>query len=79
MTAWLAWVGLHSMKAQVLRPTIVAPPHEWHAHEILFGCALAAIAGFSLTAVPNWTNAKPVGGGALMPLVSFWLAGRVVI
>ena len=79
MTAWLAWVGLHAMKAQVLRPTIVVPPHEWHAHEMLFGYALAAIAGFSLTAVPNWTNAKLVGGGALMLLVSSWLAGRMAI
>lgn len=79
MTAWLAWVGLHAMKAQVLRPAIVVPPHEWHAHEMQFGYALAAIAGFSLTAVPNWTNAKPVGGGALMLLFSFWLAGRMAI
>ena len=60
-------------------PAIVVPPHEWHAHEKQFGCALAAIAGFSLTAIPNWTNAKLVGGGALMVLVSFWLAGRMVI
>jgi len=79
MTAWLAWVGLHAMKAQVLRPTIVVPPHEWHAHEMLFGYALAAIAGFLLTAVPNWTNSKPVSGGALMLLVSSWLAGRMAI
>ena len=77
--AWLAWVGLRAMKAQVLRRTIVVPPREWHAHEFLFGCALAANAGFSLTAVPNWTNTKPVGGGALMLLVSFWLAGHIAI
>jgi len=77
--AWPAWVRLHAMKAQILSRTIVVPPHEWHAHEILFGYTLAANAGFSLTAVPNWTNTKPVGGGELMLLVSFWLAGLIAI
>ena len=77
--AWLAWVGLPAMEAQVLCPAIVVPPHEWHAHEMLFGCALGAIAGFPLTAAPNWTNAKPVVGSTLMLLVSFWLAGLIAI
>ncbi len=49
----------------------------WHQHEMLFGFAGAAIAGFVLTAVPNWTGRLPVSGGRLAILVAFWLAGRV--
>ena len=34
----------------------------WHQHEMLFGFAGAAIAGFILTAIPNWTGRLPVSG-----------------
>jgi len=49
----------------------------WHQHEMLFGFAAAAIAGFILTAIPNWTGRLPVSGWRLGLLVSFWLAGRL--
>ena len=49
----------------------------WHQHEMLFGFAGAAIAGFILTAIPNWTGRLPVSGWRLGLLVSFWLAGRL--
>ncbi len=49
----------------------------WHQHEMLFGFASAAIAGFILTAIPNWTGRLPVSGWRLGLLVSFWLAGRL--
>ncbi len=79
MAAWLAWIGLHAMNGQVLRPTIVMAPHEWHAHEMLYGYTLAAIAGFFLTAVPSWTGSKPVHGPTLALLSATWLAGRIAI
>ena len=28
----------------------------WHAHEMIFGYAMAVIAGFLLTAIRNWTD-----------------------
>lgn len=31
-------------------------PTDWHAHSLFFGYSSAAIAGFALTAVPNWTG-----------------------
>ncbi len=34
-----------------------------HAHEMLFGFAPAILAGFLLTAVPNWTGRLPIAGG----------------
>ncbi|TNC98272.1 MAG: hypothetical protein FD119_414 [Stygiobacter sp.] len=49
----------------------------WHGHEMVFGFAGAAIAGFLLTAVPNWTNTHHVSGKPLMLLFAVWLGGRL--
>src|SRR5215213_4144125 len=35
---------------------------NWHAHEMLFGYTAAALAGYMLTAIPNWTGRLPVSG-----------------
>jgi uncharacterized protein involved in response to NO len=48
----------------------------WHAHEMIFGYLAAIIAGFALTAVPNWTGRLPLSGLPLAGLVGLWLAGR---
>jgi uncharacterized protein involved in response to NO len=53
-------------------------PH-WHAHEMLFGYSTAALAGFLLTAVPNWTGRLPVSGIPLAVLFGVWCAGRFVM
>ncbi len=52
------------------------PPAAWHAHEMLFGYGVAAVAGFLLTATPNWTGRAPVKGMPLVVLGAVWLAGR---
>jgi uncharacterized protein involved in response to NO len=52
---------------------------DWHIHEMLYGYAAAAIAGFLLTAIPNWTGRLPVNGWPLAGLAALWLAGRVAI
>lgn len=52
-------------------------PFKWHSHEMLYGLVSAAIAGFLLTAVTNWTGSAPLRGRALLALVGLWLAGRV--
>ena len=54
-------------------------PLHWHSHEMLFGFTTAAIAGFILTAICNWTGAPPVQGKALLLLVAAWLFGRVAM
>ena len=51
----------------------------WHAHEMLFGVVPAAITGFLLTAMTNWTGAPPLRGAPLLWMVLLWLAGRVVM
>lgn len=51
----------------------------WHYHEFLFGYVAAVLAGFALTAIPNWTGRLPLQGTPLLALVLFWLAGRVAV
>lgn len=53
------------------------PPHIRHAHEMLFGFAGGAIAGFLLTAVATWTHRPPVSGQPLMALCAAWVAARL--
>jgi uncharacterized protein involved in response to NO len=67
----------------VLQGRLVLPgaldPVLWHQHEMIFGFATAAIAGFLLTAVPNWTGRLPVAGWPLGLLAGLWLAGRCAV
>lgn len=51
----------------------------WHAHEMLFGYTSAALAGFLLTAIPNWTGRLPVSGLPLAMLFLVWLLGRLAL
>lgn len=53
-------------------------PILWHGHAMLFGFAAAALAGFLLTAVPNWTEAGPVRGLRLAALAGSWLTAQVL-
>ncbi len=53
-------------------------PLQWHSHEMLYGFITAAIAGFLLTAICNWTGAAPLSGWRLLTLILLWLAGRLV-
>ena len=52
-------------------------PGLWHGHEMLFGFGGAALAGFLLTAVPNWTGVPTPTGGRLAVLAGLWLAARL--
>lgn len=55
------------------------PAMLWHGHEMVFGFGLAAVAGFLLTAIPNWTGRLPVRGMPLAGLALLWISGRVAI
>ena len=43
-----------------------------YAHEMLFGYASSALAGFMLTAIPNWTGRLPVSGTPLLAGSHAW-------
>jgi uncharacterized protein involved in response to NO len=51
----------------------------WHAHEMVFGFAVAVITGFLLTAARNWTGLPMPTHGPLAALAAVWLAGRVLM
>lgn len=53
------------------------PPLLWHGHEMVFGFGAAAVCGFLLTAVPNWTGAPGVKGWRLALLAALWGLARV--
>lgn len=53
------------------------PAVIWHGHEMIYGFGLAAVAGFLLTAIPNWTGRLPIRGAPLASLAALWLLGRV--
>lgn len=74
MGLWL-WVFLNPQSW----PAGALPPAYWHAHEMLFGFAGAAIGGFLLTAIPNWTGRAPYRGKLLYLLVTLWLSGRIAL
>jgi uncharacterized protein involved in response to NO len=59
-------------------PTAFAPL-DWHIHEMIYGYVAAAVAGFLLTAIPNWTGRLPVNGYPLAALFGLWLLGRIAI
>jgi uncharacterized protein involved in response to NO len=54
-------------------------PLAWHRHEMLFGFAGAAIVGFLLTAIPNWTGRLPIAGAPLGALAALWVAARAAV
>ena len=59
-------------------PTALAPA-VWHVHEMVYGYGAATVAGFLLTAIPNWTGRMPLQGGPLVLLVAIWFLGRLAI
>lgn len=69
----LQYAGWWSADAGVIRGV------AWHAHEMVFGFALAVVAGFLYTAVRNWTGQPTPAGAALAAVAGLWLAGRVLI
>ena len=69
-----AWLFVYS---GAVRLPSALPPVAWHVHEMIFGYAFATIAGFLLTAIPNWTGRLPLRGAPLATLAALWLAGRI--
>src|SRR5215470_2629385 len=63
---------------EITLPTALTPL-DWHIHEMLYGYVAAVIAGFLLTAIPNWTGRLPICGAPLAALTALWLAGRLAI
>ncbi len=76
---WLGLLAVQATGGDVASTAFDAAPHLWHAHEMIFGFATAAIAGFFLTAVPNWTGAPAAGLVLISAAAALWLAGRFAV
>lgn len=73
LVCWLAFLFFgHRLPSHI-------DPFIWHAHEMLFGFTGAMVAGFLLTAVPNWTGEKAAHGAPLGFLAALWIASRVLL
>lgn len=73
MLAVPLWIALLLGRASM---TLTLAPVLWHAHEMLFGFAVAVIVGFLLTAGKAWTGLATPRGGPLAALALLWLAAR---
>lgn len=72
MLVWLAFLG-HGFPL----PQTAGGPFVWHAHELLFGFALAAMAGFLLTVVPEFTGGDDFTAAPVRWLTFAWIVGRI--
>lgn len=79
MALWLAWIGFHAAGVALTFVPFSPPPHQWHAHEMIYGYAAAIVAGFLLTAVPNWTGVAPARGAYVAAIATLWLLGRLAM
>lgn len=62
-----------------LLPKLVHVDLGWHAHEMVFGFAVAVIIGFLYTAGRNWTGLWTPRRGPLAAIALLWLAGRIAM
>ncbi|MEV8468301.1 NnrS family protein [Fluviibacterium sp. DFM31] len=79
MLVWVMWLGVHYLGPVVSEMPFAMPAHQWHAHEMIFGYAGAALGGFLLTAVPNWTGSQAARHRFITASAGIWLAGRLAI
>ncbi|QDG79345.1 NnrS family protein [Labrenzia sp. PHM005] len=79
MVAWVFWLGVHAAGGAFLALPINTAPHLWHAHEMMFGYTVAVMAGFFVTAVPNWTGSNEAGPAFVMIAGLVWLSGRIAV
>lgn len=76
ISLWI-WAGYYAGSYGL--PELPMDPVLWHAHEMIYGFAMAIVAGFLLTAVANWTGGAPARQVHLLLLCLLWGLGRFVL
>lgn len=79
MIVWEGWLAVHALGGMVNDMPFAQAPHLWHAHEMIFGYGAAAVAGFLMTAAPNWTGGPSAPVPFFAGAAALWLAGRMGI
>ena len=72
----VAWMASYVFSVEFLFSGM--PASLWHAHEMIFGYAMAVVAGFLLTAIKNWTGVEVLRGIPLASLLALWLLARLM-
>ncbi len=70
------WLGIYVLHWNFSGLATYGVAAYWHGHEMIFGYALAVVAGFLLTAVQNWTGLPTVSGIKLALLFALWAGAR---
>ena len=73
MLRWLTWITWPQHWDYQMFPA------WWHGHEMIFGFAMAVVAGFLLSAVATWTGLPGTRGRPLVLLFGLWLLARLVL
>ena len=79
MVVWEGWLAIHAAGGMVSDMPFAMAPHLWHAHELIFGYASAAIAGFLMTAAPSWVGGEGARARFFAVAAGVWLAGRAAM
>lgn len=72
--AVLLWMLMYIFSVQL--PLSGVAQNFWHAHEMIYGYAMAVIAGFLMTAVGNWTGINSFRGFKLAAVLTLWFVAR---
>lgn len=75
VVAMFLWMLMYGFSFQL--PLNSVSPLTWHAHEMVYGYAMAVVAGFLLTAVTNWTGLPTLLNAKLFGLLVMWLLARI--
>lgn len=70
----LLWVVLWQFGLPLAAATA---PGQWHAQEMLFGAFGAALIGFLVSALPEWTETERLRGRPLLFLAALWAVPRL--
>jgi uncharacterized protein involved in response to NO len=73
----IAWMSMYLLQWPI--DVAGVSPFQWHAHEMIFGYAIAVIAGFLLTAAQNWTGEDTLTGARLGWLFAGWVLARLLM
>lgn len=76
---WCIWLLVQTGTLPYPGKSYAMTAPMWHAHEMIFGYATAALGGFFLTAVPNWTGAPGARARFITLAAGLWLAGRLAM
>ncbi len=71
------WSAIYLFQQHITMESISV--YQWHAHEMIYGYAVAVIAGFLLTSVHTWTRLPTAHGRFLLALFVMWAAARLLL